>query len=65
MASSRAKHFMVGYGSLLSADSRQRFSNITSNPVPLTLNGWRRAWDTRSFDEKQTYVGAHPDDGAN
>ena len=59
--SDSSKHFIVGYGSLLSADSRQRFSNINSAAIPLTLNGWKRAWHTRSTDENQTYVGAQPD----
>lgn len=59
------KHFIVGYGSLLSADSRQHFSDITSDAIPLTLKGWKRAWHTRSTHESQTYVGAHRNEQAN
>lgn len=53
-------HIVVGYGSLLSKQSRDRYSNIRSFPLPLTVRKWERSWVTRSLDEKQTYVGAYP-----
>lgn len=59
-----ANHYVVGYGSLLSEESRQRFSDMECQAIPLTLHGWRRAWLTRSPDEKQTYVGAQQDESA-
>ncbi|MFT6085735.1 MAG: hypothetical protein ACJAWT_000355 [Glaciecola sp.] len=52
-------HIVVGYGSLMSKTSRDRYSNIRSLPLPVIVNGWERAWVTKSDDEKQTYVGAY------
>ena len=51
-------HMVLGYGSLLSRDSRERFSNIFTQGIPVTVAGFERAWVTRSEQEKQTYVGA-------
>ena len=53
-----SQHVVVGYGSLLSKDSRERFSNIHTTSLPVTVQGFERAWVTRSIQEKQTYVGA-------
>ena len=53
-------HIVVGYGSLLSKQSRERYSNIRSLPLPISVRDWERSWVTRSIDEKQTYVGAYP-----
>jgi hypothetical protein len=52
-------HIVIGYGSLLSQESRLRYSNIRSLPLPLTVKGWERSWVTRSTHEEQTYVGAY------
>jgi hypothetical protein len=52
------QHYIVGYGSLLSHDSRLTHSDIDEQVYPLSLSGWQRAWVTRSEDERQTYVGA-------
>lgn len=52
------EHVIVGYGSLLSHDSRFRHSEIDCLPVPVSVKGYKRAWVTRSTGEKQTYVGA-------
>ena len=52
------KHMVLGYGSLLSKDSRERYSNIFTPGIPVTVSGFERAWVTRSLHEKQTYVGA-------
>lgn len=54
-------HYVVGYGSLLSDESRRRFSAIACHPIPVSVRGWRRAWITRSVTEYQTYVGATAD----
>jgi len=56
----KLKHqdYIVGYGSLLSYDSRLNHSQINETAYPLELRGWQRAWVTRSLEEKQTYVGA-------
>jgi len=53
-------HIVLGYGSLLSKDSRERYSNIFTQGIPVTVEGFERAWVTRSLSEKQTYVGATP-----
>ena len=52
-------HIVIGYGSLMSEQSRAKFSNINSLALPVTVNGWERAWVTRSSHERQTYVGAY------
>ena len=49
---------MLGYGSLMNADSRQRFSAIEQPGLLATVKGFERAWVTRSEQEKLTYVGA-------
>lgn len=53
--------YVLGYGSLLSADSRKRHSQLEHQPLPIKLSGWARDWVTRSQGERQTYVGASPD----
>lgn len=55
-------HIVLGYGSLMNADSRQRFSSIPYSGIPVRVHGYHRAWITRSEEEQQTYVGAleHP-----
>ncbi|WP_018982865.1 hypothetical protein [Salinimonas chungwhensis] len=57
-------HLVLGYGSLMNADSRQRFSAIEHQGVMVTVNNFYRAWVTRSWQERQTYVGALPENGA-
>jgi hypothetical protein len=52
------QHIVLGYGSLLSKDSRERFSHIHTLGVPVRVEGFQRAWVTRSLAESQTYVGA-------
>ncbi|MEC8490670.1 MAG: gamma-glutamylcyclotransferase, partial [Pseudomonadota bacterium] len=41
------KHMVLGYGSLLSKDSRERYSNIFTPGIPVTVSGFERAWVTR------------------
>lgn len=52
------QHYLIGYGSLLSHDSRLRYSDIQCHSLPVSVSGWKRAWVTRSKTEQQTYVGA-------
>ncbi len=59
-----APHLVLGYGSLMSADSRQRFSGMQVPGLPATVTGFYRAWVTRSEAEQQTYVGAMAESGA-
>jgi len=55
------QHIVLGYGSLLSKDSRERFSQIHTLGIPVRVEGFQRAWVTRSLAESQTYVGAMVD----
>lgn len=61
LASQQSKHIVLGYGSLLSRDSRERYSGIYTQGLPVRVSGFKRAWVTRSLQEKQTYVGAVAD----
>lgn len=56
-----AQHYVLGYGSLLSRDSRERYSQIFTPGLPVNVTGFQRAWVTRSIAEQQTYVGAITD----
>ena len=40
-------HIVLGYGSLLSRDSRERFSGIKTYGIPVMVKGFERAWVTR------------------
>jgi hypothetical protein len=51
------KHYLVGYGSLLSHDSRSRHSNIFCPNMPIFVHGWRREWLARGFADLQTGLG--------
>ncbi|MFS1703359.1 gamma-glutamylcyclotransferase [Alteromonas sp. AMM-1] len=52
-------HVILGYGSLMNADSRNRHSNIPHHGIAVSVLGFERAWVTRSLPEQQTYVGAY------
>lgn len=60
----QADNFLIGYGSLLSADSRLRFSDNPHPAISVTLQGFQRSWITRAFHEDQTYVGVLPNTAA-
>ena len=49
--------FIIGYGSLLSAYSRQTYSNLHTPVIPVMVTGWQRGWTTRYGDEAATYLG--------
>jgi hypothetical protein len=59
-----SEHYLVGYGSLLSHDSRYLFSDIDCQAVPLVVDGWQRAWVTRSSIVQHTCLGAFKRQGA-
>ncbi|MFT4942055.1 MAG: hypothetical protein ACI88A_005129 [Paraglaciecola sp.] len=59
-----SEHYMVGYGSLLSHDSRYLFSDINCQAIPLVVDGWQRAWATRSSSVQHTCLGAFKRQGA-
>lgn len=52
--------FLIGYGSLLSAYSRQTYSNLHAPVIPVMVTGWQRGWTTRYGDEVATYLGVRP-----
>lgn len=58
------QHLILGYGSLINADSRRRFSDMTHDGLLVHVSGFARGWITRSLQEQQTYVGAWPDANA-
>lgn len=59
-----AQHFVLGYGSLLSDDSRLQHSDNPNSAVAVEVEGFERRWITRAFHEQQTYVGVTPKAGA-
>tara|TARA_R110002096_G_scaffold113200_2_gene246225 strand:- start:115 stop:705 length:591 start_codon:yes stop_codon:yes gene_type:complete len=56
--------FLIGYGSLLSAYSRQTYSNLHTPVIPVMVSGWQRGWSTRYGDEAATYLGVRQAAGA-
>ncbi|MCY7295692.1 gamma-glutamylcyclotransferase [Alteromonas sp. a30] len=52
------QHYVLGYGSLMSHDSRYRYSNIDAKGTPVLLSGWQRGWVVNCPIEKFTSVGA-------
>ncbi len=61
----KQKHYLVGYGSLLSHDSRSRHSNIFCPNMPIVVNGWQREWLARGIAHLQTALGVSPVETAN
>jgi cation transport regulator ChaC len=59
-----SEHYVIAYGSLLSHDSRSRFSGINCQAIPVHLSGWRRAWTTRTLHEQQTCLSAKVEEDA-
>ena len=53
--------YIFGYGSLLSAYSREHYSDIRSSITSATISGWSRSWCAVYPDEGATYAGALPD----
>lgn len=51
------EHYLVGYGSLLSHDSRSRYSNIFCPDMPIVVHGWQREWLARGMAHLQTALG--------
>lgn len=53
-------HYVVGYGSLMSHDSRLRYSQIDAEGMPVHVSSWQRAWNMNCPDNLYTCVGALP-----
>ncbi|WP_339719337.1 hypothetical protein [uncultured Paraglaciecola sp.] len=62
--SASQQHYLVGYGSLLSHDSRSRYSNIFCPNLPIIAHGWRREWLARGLEDLQTCLGVSQDTSA-
>jgi len=60
----RQQHYLLGYGSLISHDSRYRYTNIDAKGIPVSVSGWQRSWNMRSKEVQHTCVGALPKAGA-
>lgn len=56
--------YIIGYGSLLSAYSRETYSNLHTSIAPVMVAGWQRGWSTRYGDEAATYLGVRRLPGA-
>ena len=52
--------YIIGYGSLLNAYSRQTYSGLHAPIIPVMATGWQRGWTTRYGDEAATYLGVRP-----
>ena len=52
------KHFLITYGSLLSAYSRKHFSSIDEDVLPVEVEGWKRSWSVQHLQERATHAGA-------
>jgi hypothetical protein len=59
------KHYLVGYGSLISHDSRSRFSNIICPNMSIVAHGWQREWLARGLTVFQTGLGVSQVEAAN
>lgn len=55
--SSSKQDYLIGYGSLLSHDSRSRFTNVVCPNIPVVVHGWRREWLARGLTDLQTGLG--------
>lgn len=51
-------HYLLGYGSLLSFESRTRYSQLNDQATPVNVRGWQRSWITQNPQEQQSHVGA-------
>src|SRR3989338_2880497 len=54
-------HFIVGYGSLISLDSRKK-SGLSETAVPMSLEGYGRGWYVQARNNR-TYLGVLPSPG--
>jgi hypothetical protein len=63
--STNHKDYLVGYGSLLSHDSRSRYSNIFCPNMPIVARGWQREWLARGLADLQTGLGVSQVESAN
>ncbi|MEM7391611.1 MAG: hypothetical protein AAF492_04615 [Verrucomicrobiota bacterium] len=56
--------YIVSYGSLLSRESRERYSSIFADVVPVQISGWKRGWSVRNVEERTTHAGVARAEGA-
>lgn len=57
------KQYIIGYGSLMEDDSRQRTSPLAANAYPIVIKGFRRGWFQKGSDlgTSTTFLGVLPD----
>lgn len=60
------KQYIIGYGSLMEDESRQRTSPLASNAYPILIKGFRRGWFQKGIDlgTSTTFLGVVPDNKA-
>lgn len=56
------QEFLFSYGSLINRNSRPDYLSLVEYPV--TLQGWKRSWDSRHFEEHLTYLGVRAHAGS-
>lgn len=60
------KQYIIGYGSLMEDESRQRTSPLATNAYPILIKGFRRGWFQKGIDigVSTTFLGVVPDNQA-
>lgn len=54
-----AQHYIVGFGSLMSHQSRKKYSGIDSQAIAVSVSGWQRGWISSCQIEGFTSLGAY------
>jgi hypothetical protein len=57
----QARYLIVGYGSLMAKESRNRTSELTGIAVPIRFRGFRREWNARVVEMGMTALGVVPE----
>lgn len=57
-------NYLLSYGSLMNRYSREFYSGIVGEVVPVVLKGWSRGWCTQYPDESASYAGAFRNPGS-
>lgn len=52
-------NYLLSYGSLMNRYSREYYSGLVGDVVPVVLKGWSRGWCTQYPDESASYAGAY------
>ena len=57
-------NYLLSYGSLMNRYSREFYSGLVGDVIPVVLKGWSRGWCTQYPDEAASYAGAYPSPGS-